>query len=80
MTSTKSVWMTRQAYKRLERELAALGSAPSLEVPDDLMDYDGKLAHYLARRTRMRRIRDLLTKAIVSDGRRNDASQNWARC
>jgi transcription elongation factor GreA len=67
MTSTERVWMTRQAHTRLESELAALRSRPSLEVPDDLMDYDGNLATHVARRTRIRRIRDLLTNVIVGE-------------
>lgn len=60
MTTTESVWMTRRAHARLESELAALRSRPSIEVPDDLMDYDGNLATHLARQARMRQIRDLL--------------------
>ena len=43
MTSTEPVWMTRQAHTRLQNELAALRSRPSIEVPDDFMDYDDNL-------------------------------------
>jgi hypothetical protein len=67
MTITEHVWMTRQAHTRLESELAALRSPPSIEVPDDLMDYDGNLATHLARQTRICQIRDLLTNANVGE-------------
>ena len=67
MTTTEHVWMTRQAHTRLETELAALRSRPSIEVPDDLMDYDGNLATHLARQTRIRQIRDLLINANVGE-------------
>ena len=40
MTSTERLWMTRAAHTRLQNELAALRSRPSIEVPDDFMDYD----------------------------------------
>jgi transcription elongation factor GreA len=66
MTSTESVWMTRQAHARLQAELAALRSRPSIEVPDDFMDYDDNLvATYAARQARIRQIQDLLTNAAV---------------
>lgn len=66
MTTTEDVWMT-QAHTRLESELAALRSRPSIEVPDDLMDYDGLPATHLARQTRIREIRDLLINANVGE-------------
>jgi transcription elongation factor GreA len=65
MTSTERVWMTREAHTRLQRELAALRSRPSIEVPDDLMDYDDNLV--AARQARIRQIQDLLTNAIVGE-------------
>jgi transcription elongation factor GreA len=68
MTSTEPVWMTRQAHTRLQTELAALRSRPSIEVPDDLMDYDDNLvAKYAARQARIRQIQDLLTNAVVGE-------------
>jgi transcription elongation factor GreA len=68
MTSTERVWMTRQAHNRLQAELAALRSLPSIEVPDDFMDYDDNLvARYAARHARIRQIQDLLTNAVVGE-------------
>jgi transcription elongation factor GreA len=68
MTSTERVWMTRQAHNRLQAELAALRSRPSIEVPDDFMDYDDNLvARYAARHARIRQIQDLLTNAVVGE-------------
>jgi transcription elongation factor GreA len=68
MTSTERVWMTRQAHNRLQAELAALRSRPSIEVPDDFMDYDDNLvARYAARQARIRQIQDLLTNAVVGE-------------
>jgi transcription elongation factor GreA len=72
MTTTERVWMTRQAHTRLESELAALRSRPSIEVPDDLMDYDGNLATHLARQTRIRQIRNLLINANVGEDTPDD--------
>ena len=61
--------MTRQAHTRLQTELAALRrSGPSIEVPDDYMDYDDNLvARHVARRVRIRQIQDLLTNAVVGE-------------
>ena len=68
MTSTERVWMTRQAHTRLQTELAALRSRPSIEVPEDFMDYDDNLvARYAARQARIRQIQDLLTNAVVGE-------------
>ena len=68
MTSTERLWMTREAHTRLQNELAALRSRPSIEVPDDFMDYDDNLvAKYSARQARIRQIQDLLTNAIVGE-------------
>jgi transcription elongation factor GreA len=68
MTSTERLWMTREAHSRLQAELAALRSRPSIEVPDDLMDYDDNLvAKYSARQARIRQIQDLLSKAVVGE-------------
>ena len=72
MTTTERVWMTRQAHTRLESELAALRSRPTIEVPDDLMDYDGNLATHLARQTRIRQIRNLLINANVGEDTPDD--------
>ena len=80
MTTTERVWMTRQAHTRLESELAALRSRPSIEVPDDLMDYDGNLATHLARQTRIRQIRDLLSNANVGEGPPDDGIVEAGRC
>ena len=67
MTSTEPVWMTPHAHTRLQTELAALRrSGPSIEVPDDYMDYDDNLvARHAARQARIRQIQDLLTNAVV---------------
>jgi transcription elongation factor GreA len=66
MTTTERLWMTREAHTRLKTELAALRSRPSIEVPDDLMDYDDNLvAKYSARQARIRQIQDLLSNAVV---------------
>ena len=68
MTSTERLWMTREAHTRLKSELAALRSRPSVEVPDDFMDYDDNLvANYSARRARIRQIQDLLANAVVGE-------------
>ena len=68
MTSTERVWMTREAHTRLQAELAALRSRPSIEVPEDFMDYDDNLvANYSARQARIRQIQDLLTNAVVGE-------------
>ncbi len=65
MTSTHR-WMTRQDYARLQNELSTLRSRRSIEVPDDLMDYDANLpARHSARQIRIREIQDLLSNAIV---------------
>ena len=68
MTSTERLWITRQAHTRLQAELAALRSTPSVEVPDDFMDYDDNLvAKYAARQARIRQIQDLLTNAVAGE-------------
>ena len=68
MTSTERLWMTREAHTRLQYELAALRSRPSIEVPDDFMDYDDNLvAKYSARQARIRQIQDLLANAVVGE-------------
>ena len=67
MITTERIRMTRKAHTRLESELAALRSRPSIEVPDDLMDYDGNLATHSARQTRIRQNRDLLITANVGE-------------
>ena len=74
MTSTELVWMTQQAHTRLRTELAALRrSGPSIEVPDDYMDYDDNLvARHAARQARIRQIQDLLTNAVVGDDSPDD--------
>ncbi|MCV7076757.1 hypothetical protein [Mycobacterium szulgai] len=69
MTNSKRIWMTRQDYTRLHNELAELRSRPSIEVPDDLMDYHASVgACYSARRARIRELRDVLNNAAVSEG------------
>jgi transcription elongation factor GreA len=68
MTSTEGIWITREAHARLQAELSALRSRPSVEVPDDFMDYDDNLgAKYAARQARIRQIEDLLTHAVVGE-------------
>ncbi|MGD1171539.1 transcription elongation factor GreA [Mycobacterium seoulense] len=68
MTGTERIWITRRDYVRLHNELAALRSRRSIEVPDDLMDYDANLvAGYAARRARICEIQDLLTNAVVGE-------------
>jgi len=68
MTTTERLWMTSDAHIRLQAELAALRSRPSIEVPDDFMDYDSNLAaKYSARQARIRQIQDLLSRAVVGD-------------
>lgn len=68
MTATERVCMTRQDYVRLQNELAALRSRPGIEVPDDLMDYDGNLGvRDTALIKRIHKIHDLLTNAVVDE-------------
>lgn len=68
MTSTERLWMTRQARTRLQTELASLRSRPSIEVPEDFMDYDDNLvARFAVRQARIRQIQDLLTNAVVGE-------------
>lgn len=70
MTSAERIWMTPRDYARLRDELATLRSRRGIEVPDDLMDYEPNLtAGYLSRRERIREIQDLLSNAVVDDGR-----------
>ncbi len=66
MTSIQRIRMTHQDYTRLHEELAAQRSQCSVEVPDDIMDYDANLlARHSARQARIREIEDLLTNAVV---------------
>lgn len=66
MTSAEHIRMTPQRYKRLQNELAALRSRRSIEVLADYLDYDANLlTHRVARRARIRQIKELLTKAVV---------------
>jgi transcription elongation factor GreA len=66
MTRIQRIRMTPQDYTRLHNELAALRSRRSIEVPDDVMDYDANLlARHSARKARIREIEDLLTNAVV---------------
>ena len=70
MTSTEPVWMTGQAYTKLQTELAALRSRsrPTTDVPEDLTDYDDDLVtNYAARQARIGQIQDLLTNAVVGE-------------
>lgn len=62
MTSTESIWMTRQQYNRLRNKLDALRSGLIVEVPDDMMDFD---AHRSALQRRIRGIQNLLAKAVI---------------
>ncbi|MFD1151542.1 GreA/GreB family elongation factor [Saccharothrix hoggarensis] len=66
MTSTRGVWLTPQAHRRLEDELAALLAAdagPPAET-DSTTDDDRVVARR-RRRERIREIRDLLRHAVV---------------
>lgn len=73
MTSTEGLWMTREAHDRLQAELAALRSRPSIEVPDDFIDYDNNLvAKYSARQARIRQIQELLSNAVVGEDPADD--------
>ena len=73
MTNTERLWMTNQAYARLQGELAALQLRPSIEVPDDFMDHDdNRVARYAARKARIRRIQDLLANAVVDQNPPDD--------
>ena len=68
MTSTERIWMTPQAHIRLKTELSTLRSRPSIEVPDDFMEYDDNLvANYAARQARICQLQDLLTNAVVGE-------------
>lgn len=68
MTTAERIWMTPQAHTRLQTELAALRSRPSIEVPDDFMEYDDTLvANHAARQARIRHIQDLLTNSVVGE-------------
>ncbi|OBB88194.1 hypothetical protein A5760_24955 [Mycobacterium colombiense] len=69
MTSTESIWMTRQQYTRLRNKLNALRSGLIVEVPDDLMDFDAK-SSVLQRR--IREIQNLLAKAIIGENPAGD--------
>ncbi len=66
MTSTQHIGMTRQRYTRLQNELAVLRLWRSVEVADDVMDYDANLlARRSAAQARIRQIEDMLTNAVV---------------
>ena len=68
MTTNDRLWMTRDAYSRLQTDLAALRSRPSIEVPEDFMDSDDNLAaKYSARQARIRHIQELLSNAVVGE-------------
>jgi transcription elongation GreA/GreB family factor len=65
--------MTSEAHTRLQNELAALRSRPSIEVREDFMDYDDNLvAKYSARQARIRQIQDLLSNAVVGEAPPDD--------
>lgn len=72
MPRTGRISMTRQAYSRLNAELAALRGRPSLEVPDDYMDTDEVRDDYRTRRSRIGVIEKLLAGAIVDDKSADD--------
>lgn len=69
MTTTESIWMTRQQYARLRNKLNALRSRLIVEVPDDLMDFDAKPS--LLQR-RIREIQNLLAKAVIGENPAGD--------
>ncbi|OBH51931.1 transcription elongation factor GreA [Mycobacterium colombiense] len=69
MTSTESIWMTRQQYTRLRNKLNALRSGLIVEVPDDLMDFDAKSS---ALQRRIREIQNLLAKAVIGENPAGD--------
>lgn len=64
MTSSESIWMTRQQYTRLRNTLNALRSRLIVEVPDDLMDFDPKRS---ALQRRISEIQSLLAKAVIGE-------------
>ena len=67
LTEGQHISMARQAYIRLNDELAALRERPSIEVPDDYMDSTEHGDSYRARRARIRHIAELLANASVDD-------------
>lgn len=69
LTSTESIWMTRQQYTRLRNKLNALRSGLIVEVPDDLMDFDAKSS---ALQRRIREIQNLLAKAVIGENPAGD--------
>lgn len=72
MTTTERIWMTRQAYRQLQDELAELRSHRGAEVPDDLADDGDRAARYAARHARIREIQDLLSHAVVDENPPDD--------
>lgn len=70
MTSTQRVWISPQAYERLQKELAALrelSNSPRVS-DDDTSDADENIvAIQRARHGRIQQLHDLLTKAVVGE-------------
>ncbi|OBI74433.1 GreA/GreB family elongation factor [Mycobacterium asiaticum] len=63
MTAVDHIPMARPKYNRLQNELMALRSRPSVEVADDLVDTGEDLLGYRARRARIRHLERLLARA-----------------
>ncbi|OBJ10341.1 transcription elongation factor GreA [Mycobacterium sp. 1465703.0] len=69
MTSAEPIWMTRRQYNRLRSKLNTLRSGLIVEIPDDSMDFD---ANRVALQRRIRKIQNLLAKAIISENPADD--------
>jgi transcription elongation factor GreA len=70
MTSTQRVWISPQAYERLQKELAALRelSNSARVSDDDTNDADENVvAIQRARHGRIQQLHELLTKAVVGE-------------
>ncbi|MGH3677780.1 MAG: GreA/GreB family elongation factor [Mycobacterium sp.] len=66
MTSTKRVWISPQAYERLQRELAALHQLTTAAATDGDSDENTTAVHR-AWRARIQQIHDLLANATVGE-------------
>jgi transcription elongation factor GreA len=66
MTSAQRVWISPQAYERLQRELATLRELCPAAAADGDTD-DNAAAVHRAWRARIQQIHDLLVNAVVGD-------------
>jgi transcription elongation factor GreA len=69
-TTTQRVWISEQAYQRLQAELASLQSLHS-EIGDGGADQN-LIAIQRARRSRIQQIHDLMINAVVGEDPPND--------